>query len=84
MQEDLINGKRAPLSGGMPPERGATSDPKVLARATRRQFTAEYKAEIVRRADAWYASGRSIWAGCAPRVDVLGAISAAPPPTPRS
>ena len=52
MQEDRINGKRAPLSGGMPPERGATSDPEVLARATRRRFTAQYKATIVARADA--------------------------------
>jgi transposase-like protein len=36
----------------MPPERGAQTDPEVLARATRRQFTAQYKADIVRRADA--------------------------------
>lgn len=55
MQEDRINGKDAPLAGspersGGLPARGA--DPEVLARATRRRFTAEYKADIVRRADA--------------------------------
>ena len=38
-------------SGGLP-VRGDGPTPEVLARATRRQFTAKYKAEIVRRADA--------------------------------
>ena len=57
MQEDRINGKDAPLAGspersGGLPARGVEPDPEVLARATRRRFTAEYKAEIVRRADA--------------------------------
>ena len=52
MQEDQINGKSAPLSGGMPPERGANTDPEVLARATRRRFSAAEKARIVREAEA--------------------------------
>jgi len=52
VQEDPINGKSAPLSGGMPPERGAKADPEVLARATRRRFSAGEKARIVREADA--------------------------------
>ena len=57
MTEDPINGTAAPLAGspersGGLPARGAASNPEVLARATRRQFTAKYKAEIVRRADA--------------------------------
>ena len=51
MQEDQINGKSAPLSGGMPPERGAEADPEVVARPTRRRFSAEEKARIVREAD---------------------------------
>ena len=62
MQEDEIKGKTAPLAGstersGGLPARGAGPDPEVLARATRRQFTAEYKAEIVRRADACLKTG---------------------------
>jgi transposase-like protein len=52
VQEDQINGKSAPLSGGMPPERGAEADPEVVARPTRRRFSAEEKARIVREADA--------------------------------
>lgn len=52
MQEASDDSKSAPLLGGMPPERGAKTDPEVLARATRRRFTAEYKADIVRRAEA--------------------------------
>jgi len=51
VQEDQINGKSAPLSGGMPPERGAEADPEVVARPTRRRFSAEEKARIVREAD---------------------------------
>lgn len=62
MQEDQINGKAAPLAGstersGGLPARGAGPDPEVLARAKRRRFTAEYKAEIVRRADACQKTG---------------------------
>jgi len=52
VQEDPINGKSAPLSGGMPPERGAEADPEVVARPTRRRFSADEKARIVREADA--------------------------------
>ena len=57
MTEDAIHGTAAPLAGspersGGLPARGAAPNPEVLARATRRQFTAKYKAEIVRRADA--------------------------------
>ena len=52
MQEDRINGKSAPRSGGMPPERGAEPDPEVVERAKRRQFSAEYKERIVREAAA--------------------------------
>jgi transposase-like protein len=52
VQEDQINGKSAPLSGGMPPERGAEADPEVVARPTRRRFSADEKARIVREADA--------------------------------
>jgi len=51
VQEDQINGKSAPLSGGMHPERGAEADPEVVARPTRRRFSAEEKARIVREAD---------------------------------
>ena len=51
MQEDQINGKSAPLSGGMPPERGAEADPEVVARPTRRRFSPAEKARIVREAD---------------------------------
>ena len=55
MTDKRINGSPAPLGGssersGELPPRGA--DPEVLARATRRRFTAEYKARIVREADA--------------------------------
>lgn len=62
MQEDRINGKDAPLAGstersGGLPARGVKLDPEVLARATRRRFTAEYKADIVRRADACTKAG---------------------------
>ena len=46
MQEDPINGKSAPLSGGMPPERGAEADPEVVARPTRRRFSADEDAPI--------------------------------------
>lgn len=57
MQDNQKNGKDVPLAGstersGGLPAGGADPNPEVLARATRRQFTAEYKAEIVRRADA--------------------------------
>jgi len=57
VQEDRINGKDAPLAGstersGGLPVRGVEPDPEVLARATRRRFTAEYKADLVRRVDA--------------------------------
>jgi transposase-like protein len=52
VQEEPINGKNAPLSGGMPPERGAEADPEVVARPTRRRFSAGEKARIVREADA--------------------------------
>ena len=52
MQEESINGKSAPLSGGMPPERGAEADPEVVARPSRRRFSAAEKARIVQEADA--------------------------------
>ena len=57
MQEDRINGNDAPLAGstersGGLPARGVEPDPEVLSRAKRRHFTAEYKADIVRRADS--------------------------------
>jgi transposase len=44
-------GGRSERSGDLPP-RGADPDPEVLARARRRRFDAEYKARIVREADA--------------------------------
>ena len=43
-------------SGGLP-ARGSEPDPEVVERATRRQFTAEYKERIVREADACKESG---------------------------
>ena len=57
MQNNQKNGKDSPLAGstkrsGGLPARGADPNPEVLARATRRQYPAEYKADIVRRADA--------------------------------
>lgn len=57
MTEASNNGTAAPLAGspersGGLPARGDGPNPEVLARATRRQFTSQYKADIVRRADA--------------------------------
>jgi len=54
---DQLNGPSSPRegsperSGGLP-SRGAEPAPEVLERATRRRFTAEYKARIVREAAA--------------------------------
>ena len=39
------------------PSRGTDADPEVVARHTRRRFAAEYKARIVREADACTESG---------------------------
>ena len=57
MPNDRSISSSAPLDGnsersGEFPSRGAAPDPEVLARARRRSFTAEYKACIVREADA--------------------------------
>ena len=57
MPNELTNAARAPREGRSErsadrPSRGADSDPEVVARPTRRRFTAEYKAGIVREADA--------------------------------
>jgi len=49
-------GGRSERSGDLPP-RGVDPDPEVLARATRRRFDAEYKARIVREADACSSPG---------------------------
>ena len=43
-------------SGGRP-SRGGAPDPEVVSRPTRRRFTAEYKASILREAEACTASG---------------------------
>ena len=57
MTNDTSNRSSAPHGGSSErsdglPSRGAEPNPEVLARATRRRFTAEYKARIVREADA--------------------------------
>lgn len=57
MNEQIVNGAAAPLEGGTersggPPSRGAAPNPEVSERATRRRFSAEYKARIVREASA--------------------------------
>jgi len=62
MPNDSIDAARAPREGrsersGDRPSRGADPDPEVVARATRRRFTAEYKARIVSQADACTKSG---------------------------
>ena len=57
VQEDQISGESVPptgspeRSGGLPAKE-ALRDSEVLIRAQRRRFTAEYKADLVRRADA--------------------------------
>lgn len=57
MVKNRINGSNAPREGspersGGVPSRGAEPDPEVIERAKRRQFTAEYKASVVREAGA--------------------------------
>lgn len=57
MIEETNSPPSAPREGrsersGEIPSRGADPDPEVLARSKRRRFTAEYKARIVREADA--------------------------------
>ncbi len=70
MQEDPINGKSAPLSGGMPSERGATSDPEVLARATRPQCAADPKSP--RGWLNWTRAGRALAAASRATGDAEG------------
>ena len=57
MLNEPIEAARLPREGRSPlrsdrPSRGADSNPEVVARPTRRRFTAEFKAGIVREADA--------------------------------
>ncbi len=57
MSTDPTDAARLPREGrsersGDRPSRGADSNPEVVARPTRRRFTAEFKAGIVREADA--------------------------------
>lgn len=62
MLNDPNDPTRAPREGrsersGERPSRGVDAEPEVAARATRRRFTAEYKAGIVREAEACTKAG---------------------------
>ena len=48
----------APRPGGVPGSGGAVPYPEVLAKASRRRFTADYKRQILQQADAYAESGQ--------------------------
>ena len=63
MLDDRSSNASAPLEGrpersGGSPSRGAEPDPKVTPRSRRRQFSADYKARIVREAEACRDDGK--------------------------